>query len=99
MEERAQGAPGLLVVDDDPRNRLAMSALLEPLGFQLVLASSGEEAITLARSERFSVIMVDVRMPGLDGFETVARLREDPNAKRVPIMLLSAFGSESDYAR
>ena len=99
MEERAQGAPGLLVVDDDPRNRLAMTALLEPLGFRLVLASSGEEAITLARSERFSVILVDVRMPGLDGFETVARLREDPNAKRVPIVLLSAFGSESDCAR
>lgn len=99
MEESTQGAPSLLVVDDDPRNRLAMSALLEPLGFRVVLASSGQEAITLARSERFSVILVDVRMPGLDGFETVARLREDPNAKRVPIVLLSAFGSESDYAR
>jgi signal transduction histidine kinase len=99
MEVGTQGAPSLLVVDDDPRNRLAMAALLEPLGFRVVLASSGEEAITLARCERFGVILVDVRMPGLDGFETVARLREDPNAKRVPIVLLSAFGSESDYAR
>jgi two-component system, sensor histidine kinase and response regulator len=89
----------VLVVDDDASNRLAMAALLEPLDFRVVLARSGEEAIELAKQECFAVILVDVRMPRLDGFETVARLREEANSRRTPVVLLSAFGSSRDYAR
>lgn len=99
MEDGPAACLSLLVVDDDARNRLAMAALLEPLQRRVVLANSGEEAIELAKTERFAVILVDVRMPGLDGFETVARLREETNSKRTPIVLLSAFGSGGDYAR
>ena len=99
MDGETGSSASVLVVDDDSGTRIAMSALLEPLRFQVVLASSGEEAIELSKKQAFNVILVDVRMPRLDGFETVARLREQSNSKRTPIVLLSAFGSGRDYAR
>jgi signal transduction histidine kinase len=99
MEGETGSSASVLVVDDDPGTRIAMTALLEPLRFRVVLASSGEQAIELAKKEAFNVILVDVRMPRLDGFETVARLREQSISKRTPIILLSAFGSGRDYAQ
>ena len=99
MEGETGTSASVLVVDDDSATRIAMSALLEPLRFRVVLASSGQEAIELAKKQAFNVILVDVRMPRLDGFETVARLREQSNSKRTPIVLLSAFDSGRDYAR
>jgi signal transduction histidine kinase len=77
----------VLLVDDHRANLLALEVVLEPLGHQLVLADSGREALRLAAEREFAVIITDVRMPDLDGFELVARLRQ---ITRTPVVMMSA---------
>src|SRR5206468_103161 len=76
-DEALYPVASILVVDDRPANLAAMQALLQPLGQRVVTASSGAEALRCAASEEFAVILMDVHMPMLDGFDTVARLRKE----------------------
>src|SRR6476661_6634466 len=64
--------PGVLMVDDRPENLLALTAVLEPLDVRLVTAGSGEEALRALLAEDFAVVLLDVRMPGMDGYEAGA---------------------------
>ena len=84
MQERttALSGPGLplpkaklLLVDDQPANLLALEAILEGLGHELVRASSGEEALRRLLGQDFAIILLDVRMDGMDGFETAKHIR------------------------
>ena len=81
----------LLVVDDDPANIAAMRAVLEPLGQRIVTALSGEEALRHVLAEDFAVILLDVVMPGLDGFETARLIKSRERSSHVPIIFLTAF--------
>jgi signal transduction histidine kinase/ActR/RegA family two-component response regulator len=89
-----------LVVDDEEYNRLALSALLEEIGFHVVAASDGDKAITAARTENFDIVFLDIRMPARDGLETTRALRAmahlDPH---VPIVVTTAYISESIRAQ
>jgi signal transduction histidine kinase len=78
-------------VDDRQANLLALEAVLDPLDIELFRATSGPEAIRLATERRFAVALIDVVMPGMDGFETVRELRALPLANVTPIILLTAF--------
>jgi two-component system sensor histidine kinase/response regulator len=89
--ERGFPAAKILVVDDDPTDLIALVALLEPLENELVQARSGSEALELASQSAFALILLDVMMPVMDGFDTLARLRTMPTAKAVPVILLTAF--------
>jgi len=80
----------LLLVDDEPKNLFALTALLEDLGARLHCANSGEEALRQVLKRRFAAILLDVRMPGIDGFETAAAIRSLERTRRVPIIFLSA---------
>ena len=80
----------ILAVDDDQRNLLALQELLQMPGQALVLASSGEEALKCVEHEEFAVILLDARMPGLDGFATARRIRERPGPRNTPIIFLTA---------
>lgn len=80
----------VLVVDDNEANRFAFRTLLEPLGHSVFLASSGREALILAAQYRFAVILLDVRMPMMDGLETATLLRRKPFSARTPILFVSA---------
>lgn len=82
----------VLLVDDEPKNLFALSALLEDLGARLHCAQSGEEALRLVLKQEFAAILLDVRMPGIDGFETAAAIRSVERFKRTPIIFLSAHG-------
>jgi PAS domain S-box-containing protein len=87
----------ILLVDDRPENLLALEALLEPLGHALVRAGSGQEALDALRGDEFALILLDIRMPGLDGLETAARFRS-LSAGRTPIIFVTADGI-AHYAR
>jgi serine phosphatase RsbU (regulator of sigma subunit)/CheY-like chemotaxis protein len=85
----------LLLVDDTPENLVALRALLEPLGYQLLLASSGEEALRHLMKADPAVILLDVRMPGMDGFETARHIKERQRTRDIPIVFLTAFGDDA----
>ncbi len=85
----------ILMVDDYPENLLALAGILDSLGENLVKAYSGEEALKCLLDQDFAVILLDVQMPDLDGFETAALIRRRPKSRYTPIIFLTAF-SRSD---
>jgi len=85
----------ILLVDDDQRNLTALQELLQKLGQNLVLARSGEEALRCVLKDEFAVILLDVRMPGLDGFATAKLIREHPRSRLTPIIFLTGLEADS----
>ena len=81
--------PRVLLVDDIDDNLCALEAILRPLGLILVRASSGEEAMKALLRDDFALILLDVVMPGLDGFATAARIKRLDQTRDVPIIFLS----------
>jgi serine phosphatase RsbU (regulator of sigma subunit)/CheY-like chemotaxis protein len=84
----------LLLVDDTPENLVALEATLAPLGHHLLLARSGEEALRHLLSADVAVILLDVRMPGMDGYETARHIKERERTRDIPIVFLTAFGDD-----
>ncbi len=83
----------ILVVDDRSSNLSALAALLEPLGQEIVLASSGREALRHILQREFAVILMDVQMPDMDGFETATLIRERALSRYIPIIFITAINS------
>jgi signal transduction histidine kinase len=94
--EEAVERPRVLVVDDDERNLLAIRNVLEDIG-EIVVAKSGEEALRHLLKGEFAVILLDVYMPGLDGYETAQMIRSREQTKRIPIVFLSAVNKETEH--
>ncbi|MDQ3940038.1 MAG: ATP-binding protein [Actinomycetota bacterium] len=88
----------ILLVDDRPDNLLALEAALEPLNQNLVKASSGEEALRMLLKQEVAVILLDVQMPGLDGFDTAAEIKKREKTKDIPIIFLTAISREPHHA-
>jgi PAS domain S-box-containing protein len=80
----------ILVVDDDERNAFAATSALEDLGQDIVVARSGEEALRKLLEDDFAVILLDVHMPGMDGYETATLIRQRRRTSRIPIVFLTA---------
>ena len=81
----------VVAIDDDPRDLELVEAALTPHGWSVLRATSGEEGVELVRRERPSVVLLDLLMPGVDGFEVVERLRADPDLTDVPIVVLTSM--------
>ncbi|MCG8470504.1 MAG: response regulator [Desulfobacterales bacterium] len=87
----ARERPGVLVVDDRPENVAHLIKILEPEGYRLAHANSGEEAMALVRSFRPHLILMDVMMPpGMDGFSTCRMLKEDTETRDIPVVFVTA---------
>jgi diguanylate cyclase (GGDEF)-like protein len=99
MTEPLTAAATVLVVDDDAGSLALLDAILAPLDARVLAARSGEEALALAASEELAVILLDVAMPGLDGFETARRLKERDVLRHVPIIFLTGVAERSEIAR
>jgi signal transduction histidine kinase len=84
----------ILLVDDEPKSLFALQELLSTLGENLMIAQSGEEALRLALKNDFAVILLDVRMPGMDGFETAKMIRSRERSRATPIIFLTAAADE-----
>jgi CheY-like chemotaxis protein len=90
--------PRVLLVDDMEDNLVALEAILRPLHLDLVRARSGEEAMKALLRADFALILMDVVMPGMDGFETAAHIRRLDQTRDVPIIFLTAFDRTPEYA-
>jgi len=88
----------ILLVDDRAENIVALEAILSSLNQVLVPARSGDAALKALLSDEFAVILLDVLMPGMDGFETAAHIKRRPKTRDVPIIFLTARNAEPDYA-
>jgi PAS domain S-box-containing protein len=87
----------ILIVDDRPENLLAVEAILEPLGQRLVRAHSGQEALRHLLERDFACILLDVQMPGMNGFETARVIKSRERTKYIPIIFLTAISKEQEY--
>lgn len=86
-------AEGILIVDDNPQIRRALRAVLVPRGYTIIDARSGEEALDVIRRERVELILLDVNLPGMSGFETCKEIRRTHD---IPVIMLSVRASERD---
>src|SRR5512146_1465228 len=84
----------ILLVDDRPENLLALEAILEPLGQRVVRATSGEDALRQLLEREFAVILLDVQMPGMNGFETARLIKSRERTRYVPIIFLTAISKD-----
>jgi CheY-like chemotaxis protein len=87
----------VLLVDDDARNIFALSSALERRGMRVLTATTGNEAIELIQANReIAIVLMDIMMPGMDGFETMQIIRQDPAFRRLPIIALTAKAMKGD---
>src|ERR1700741_1536738 len=87
----------VLLVDDQSNNLLALEAVLQDPGYNLVKAHSGEEALKRLLREDFAVILLDVMMPGMDGFETAELIRQRERTRSTPIIFVTAIGKSAAH--
>jgi len=85
----------ILIVDDRASNLLALEAILSPLGHRLVKAHSGEEALKQVLQKDFALVLLDVQMSGMSGFETAALMKQHPRSRLIPIIFISAISRDA----
>jgi DNA-binding response OmpR family regulator len=95
-ESGDEGSPVVVFADDDPDIRELVAYGLKKSGYDVLLASDGEEALSLVRERSPALVILDGTMPRIDGFEATRRLRADPSTAQLPIMLLTARVQEGD---
>lgn len=88
----------ILVVEDNPSSRRLVCYTLERAGYQVLSASNGVEGLRIAQEEKPDLLVLDVMLPGLDGFEVCHRLRADPQTAGLPILMLSAKAQDADIS-
>jgi DNA-binding response OmpR family regulator len=84
------------VIEDDPSFQRYLQHILEREGYEVVTAANGLTGLRKAKDESPALLILDVMLPGLDGFEVCHRLREDPLTAKIPVIMLSAKGQDSD---
>ncbi len=86
----------ILVVDDNERNRYLVSFILEKNGFGVVTANDGSDGVETAREERVDLIIMDIKMPRMDGYEATSRIKELEGYQSVPIIALTSYAMAGD---
>ncbi len=86
----------ILIADDEQDIRDLLTFTLKFAGHEVVAASNGEEAVQLAQSEKPELVLLDVRMPKMNGYEACRRIKADPQLKDTPVLFVSAWGQDSE---
>jgi diguanylate cyclase (GGDEF)-like protein/PAS domain S-box-containing protein len=89
--------PAVLVVDDQPANRIALEALLDDFDIELLQAASGEEALALLNNHDVAVVLLDVQMPGMDGYEVAHQMQQRSRTRAVPIIFVTAINRDTEH--
>ncbi|HSF32960.1 MAG TPA: response regulator [Candidatus Tectomicrobia bacterium] len=89
----------ILVVDDTPQNIKVLDAILSPRGYRVVTARSGPEALQKVRDEAPDLVLLDILMPGMSGYEVAQRLRADPSTQLLPIVMVTALGAQEEKVK
>jgi DNA-binding response OmpR family regulator len=92
-------APKILIVDDEPNIVVPLQFLMEQNGYEVRTAATGEEALEAISTFKPEVVLLDIMLPGMDGFEACQRIREIPEAQETRIVFLTAMGREMDVAK
>jgi two-component system cell cycle response regulator DivK len=91
--------PRILLIEDNPMSRDMLTRRLEKRGYQIVTAADGSEGIAVAAKQLPDVILMDMSLPGLDGWETTRELRSRPDTKQIPVIALTAHALAGDRER
>jgi len=95
LNDPSTGAPTqVLVVDDVAANRRLLDAVLTPRGFLVQMASTGQEALEALETHDIDIVLLDVNMPGMSGYEVCRRIREDPRTSLLPVVMVTAAPEE-----
>lgn len=86
----------ILVVEDQEDNRKIVRDLVTTSGYELVEATTGEEGLELAESERPDLILMDIQLPGLDGYEVTRRIKANPGLRHIPIIVVTSYALSGD---
>jgi len=86
----------ILVIEDHEDNRRIMRDLLTSSGYEVIEAVTGEEGVTAAGTYRPDLILMDVQLPGLDGYEATRRIKENPNLQSIPIIVVTSYALSGD---
>ncbi len=97
--EKSESTPRALVVDDVPDVTEMLAVFLKHAGYEVATASSGPDALEIAHTERFDVVVSDIGMPGMDGYELAEALRALPDYRTVPLIAVTGFSLYDDRAR
>jgi two-component system cell cycle response regulator DivK len=89
----------ILVVEDNPKNMKLVRDVLEHAGYEVIEATSGEDGVRLAETERPQLILMDLQLPDIDGTEALRQIRVRPDGKDVPIVAVTAFAMDEDRTR
>ena len=88
--------PRILCVDDEVQNLALLSAVLMPEGYEVIEAQNGEEALKKIRTEQVDIVLLDVMMPGMDGFEVCQEIKRDKKYRNIPIVMITALAAKTD---
>ena len=97
MQKNKPDKPLILMVDDKPMNLLALSAAIQSEDYHIIQGGSGNEALSLVLDHDFALILLDVQMPDMDGFETAELIRSNPKTRHIPIIFVSAVNQEDAH--
>ena len=86
----------ILIVEDQEDNRVIMRDVLSTAGYDLIEALNGEDGVKLAQSERPDLILMDIQLPGLDGYEATRRIKADPALSAIPIIAVTSYALTGD---
>lgn len=86
----------ILVVDDSPTERFFLTNLLRKSGYEVLTAENGEQGVAMAKEEQPDLVLMDVVMPGLNGFQATRQLSRDPTTQKIPVILCTTKDQETD---
>ncbi len=86
----------ILVVEDNEENRRILRLLLTSAGYELIEAATGEQGVTLAETQRPDLILMDIQLPGLDGYEATRRIKGNPALRQIPLIVVTSYALSGD---